>query len=127
MRKHYRIARALCAASIAGFVLLATPAYSETHEWLAYVQRVSGGASQCPDGGSPWIREGNGKFVMLSKDKKFEIWSIARNPDGSAKGESYSNLTKAKLQVVIPPGTGPRTFEYVNVAYGCTFRVTAGK
>jgi hypothetical protein len=75
----------------------------------------------CTDAANLWIKEGGGKFTLITSDKTIEMWSLPMAADGSVTGETR-NAAKRQVRVAVPAGVGPRQFSTINLTQGCRYR-----
>jgi hypothetical protein len=113
---------------LSGFVLLAAlvgaGARAEAAErtWSVQLKLVSGTAPTCVPSARLVVREGDGKFRLLSPTQNFEIWSLPMAADGSVAGETVNAYNKAPVKVSVPAGTAARAFDVLDKSTMCGYR-----
>ncbi|MCX7361586.1 MAG: hypothetical protein NTV97_06915 [Alphaproteobacteria bacterium] len=115
----YRLA-ALC---VAGCLLGASAQAQAPGQWRVYMSLQGGPATFCQDVAHLWVRESDGKFRLFDARNKFEGWSLPMAPDGSIKAVEVRDGLRGNKQVrvTIPAGTGPRSFDVLELGYACRY------
>ncbi len=94
-------------------------------QWRVGTYLVSGG-TWCQSGTIGWVRESDGKLSLFDNGNSVEFWTISRAADGSGSGETRGAYPSAwgylRYQIVVPAGSGPRTFSSTNLTSACKYK-----
>ena len=98
-------------------------------EWRAQVTQTGGSTAYCLPNARVVVRiKGEVLMLHIAANERVAM-TIALEEDGSAAAETVLQLAAAgvgarcRARIIIPAGSGPRSFEIVTYSQGCRYRV----
>ncbi len=104
------------------------PIAANAAEWKVVLITVSGNQQTCHASyyDKYTVVEENNTLFLRSQNKRVLFMTVPLRPDGSADVDSQIQLGGSQWQPVrvkVPPGSGRRQFDYVNMRHNCSVRV----
>lgn len=111
-------------SSMAALAMAGKVAADGSAEWRVSIHQTGGSAQGCVQNGKGTLKVSDGALTFFRQGVSYPLWKVGLREDGSAaEVVSYDGRAARKVKVMVTPGVGPRSVEFITQTSICYYRL----